>query len=248
MPIIKKFCYCFSLRIGAFSIAYAGLTMDVLDTVATIYTKSQYCADILLLWIISTIWNIISALVLLTALFRVRSICHDTFSITRYLSILCFRKIRICCQFIWWLLFVAWCSKWPITWWLPPLAEPITFWYPMRSLWLPVSDGPLLITSTSKKKKKIAHSCICGRRDRAELLPIGGLVNHSDYPLTQATDRAQHVAFCGARLGAKIYLENVAQSAPCINRGQLSPADWQPNLSDLRLIIAPPAPAELHAC
>ncbi|EDW51820.1 uncharacterized protein LOC6611351 [Drosophila sechellia] len=70
MPIIKKFCFCFSLRIGAFSIAYAGLTMDVLDTVATIYTKSQYCADILLLWIISTIWNIISALVLLTALFR----------------------------------------------------------------------------------------------------------------------------------------------------------------------------------
>jgi len=28
------------------------------------------------------------------------------------------------------------------------------------------------------------------------------------------------------RLGAKIYLENVAQSGTCINRGQLSPADW----------------------
>ncbi|XP_039226871.1 uncharacterized protein LOC6529015 isoform X2 [Drosophila yakuba] len=51
MPLIKKFCYCFSLRSGALTIAY-------------------YCGDILLLWIISTVWNIISEMVLLTALHR----------------------------------------------------------------------------------------------------------------------------------------------------------------------------------
>ncbi|EDW89759.1 uncharacterized protein Dyak_GE20946 [Drosophila yakuba] len=70
MPLIKKFCYCFSLRSGALTIAYVGLTIDVLDSVATIYTESQYCGDILLLWIISTVWNIISEMVLLTALHR----------------------------------------------------------------------------------------------------------------------------------------------------------------------------------
>ncbi|EDV58017.1 uncharacterized protein LOC6542705 [Drosophila erecta] len=70
MPIIKKFCYCFSLRTGAFTIAYAGLTMDLLDAIAAIYTENHYCGDIILLAMISTVWNILSELVLLTALYR----------------------------------------------------------------------------------------------------------------------------------------------------------------------------------
>jgi len=44
----------------------------------------------------------------------------------------------------------------------------------------------------------ILHRYHRGHGDRAELLPLGGLVDRSDYPLTQATG-AQRVAFCGGR-------------------------------------------------
>ncbi|XP_039502141.1 uncharacterized protein LOC120458530 isoform X3 [Drosophila santomea] len=172
MPLIKKFCYCFSLRSGALTIAYVGLTIDVLDSVATIYTESQYCGDILLLWIISTVWNIISEMVLLTALHRdnphllpvhlVTCLCGLILEMTNHM-------------------------------WIASLG---------------ITDYILM----SYAFFLIACKCSCGRRGSAQLLPIGNLVDHSDYPLTQATDRAQHAAFCGARLGAKIYLENVAQS------------------------------------
>jgi len=69
---MKKFCCCLSLRTGALSIAVSGLTVDVLESIWTIISKQQFCGDILVIWIISAFWNILSDMVLFTAIYRVR--------------------------------------------------------------------------------------------------------------------------------------------------------------------------------
>jgi len=53
-------------------IAVSGLTVDVLESIWTIISKQQFCGDILVIWIISAFWNILSDMVLFTAIYRVR--------------------------------------------------------------------------------------------------------------------------------------------------------------------------------
>ncbi|KAI8042289.1 uncharacterized protein LOC128263006 [Drosophila gunungcola] len=70
MPILKKFCFCFSLRTGALIIAYSSLFIDITDALLTMYTKEKLCFEVLIIMIISTIWNIVSDMVLMTAIYR----------------------------------------------------------------------------------------------------------------------------------------------------------------------------------
>ncbi|XP_016990630.1 uncharacterized protein LOC108052696 [Drosophila rhopaloa] len=70
MPLFKKFCYCFSLRTGALVVACSNIIVDITDTALTIYTKDYFCYEMLVIMIISTIWNIFSEMILMTAIFR----------------------------------------------------------------------------------------------------------------------------------------------------------------------------------
>ncbi|XP_016956530.1 uncharacterized protein LOC108028998 [Drosophila biarmipes] len=67
---MKKFCCCLSLRTGALSIAYSGITVDVFESIWNIISKDQFCGDILVIWIISAFWNILSDMVLFIAIYR----------------------------------------------------------------------------------------------------------------------------------------------------------------------------------
>ncbi|XP_017115543.1 uncharacterized protein LOC108138076 isoform X2 [Drosophila elegans] len=70
MPILKKFCFCFSLRTGALIIAYSSLFIDITDGVWTMYNKEKFCFKILIIMIISSIWNVVSDMILITAIYR----------------------------------------------------------------------------------------------------------------------------------------------------------------------------------
>ncbi|XP_017067061.1 uncharacterized protein LOC108105139 [Drosophila eugracilis] len=69
MPLFRRFFLCFSLRSGALTIAYSGLVIIIIDSICTIY-NTKFCGEIKIMRIISTIWNVLSEIVLLTAVYR----------------------------------------------------------------------------------------------------------------------------------------------------------------------------------
>ncbi|KAH8351821.1 hypothetical protein KR084_000008 [Drosophila pseudotakahashii] len=70
MTLLNKCCCCLTLRTGAQIIAYSGLTVDILESLWTIFSKEQFCGDILVIWIVSAIWSVLSDLVLITGIYR----------------------------------------------------------------------------------------------------------------------------------------------------------------------------------
>ncbi|XP_017056811.1 uncharacterized protein LOC108098432 [Drosophila ficusphila] len=70
MPLFKKFCFFFSLKRGALTIAYTGLTVDTVDAIWLLYNKPKFCGDVLTIWIIALVWNVISVTILIFAVYR----------------------------------------------------------------------------------------------------------------------------------------------------------------------------------
>ncbi|KAH8335784.1 hypothetical protein KR074_001971, partial [Drosophila pseudoananassae] len=68
MPFLRKFL-CFSLRDGCLYLCYVNLITQLFDVLWIVYTNYQFCQRVYVIWFFSTLWHVISELILIYAVF-----------------------------------------------------------------------------------------------------------------------------------------------------------------------------------